>query len=244
MTRSSRRGAIYAAGLSEFTPIDLGPDHVYWASGSEFQASSPTDGGTIQTWHDESGAADLTQATSANRPTYRASHVSFNSKPIVEFDGTNDLMVSGSFTQISQAFTMVAVFRLRAVNTGLNVTHRILGGSTTSEAHTGEKNGQWHILGNNNAVGKVGGTADTNTHLIRREVNNFANKVWVDEVLVINDATNLGTDTLDVFGVGARPDGARLASIDLALAAAFVGTLTAQEVSDLHTWSQDFYGTP
>jgi hypothetical protein len=54
----------------------------------------------VSTWADKSGnGKNATQATAANQPTY--SSTGFNSKPTIQFDGTNDLFNLASITQTS-----------------------------------------------------------------------------------------------------------------------------------------------
>jgi len=54
------------------------------------------DGDAVGTWVDQSGNAnDATQATAANKPTYKAGIV--NGKPVVRFDGSNDYLALPNF---------------------------------------------------------------------------------------------------------------------------------------------------
>lgn len=62
----------------------------------------------VSQWNDISGnARNLAQGTGANQPTYNATGGS-NGRALLDFDGTNDTMVTGAFTQ-NQPFTVFFV---------------------------------------------------------------------------------------------------------------------------------------
>jgi len=76
-----------------FVPTDLATV-IAWYKADQITAS---DADPLATWEDQSGNShDLTAAGTA-RPVYRTLQV--NSLPAVDFDGTDDLMSSGSYTQ-------------------------------------------------------------------------------------------------------------------------------------------------
>lgn len=59
------------------------------------QITGLVDADPVTTWNDLSGnARNASQATSANKPTYRTSQI--NGLPVVRFDGTDDFMTAGS----------------------------------------------------------------------------------------------------------------------------------------------------
>ena len=74
-----------------------------------------SDGSSVDTWTDMSpNGRDATQATAANRPTYKTSILGGN--PVMRFDGTNDVMTTAAFAMptavtaimIAQSFTWTA----------------------------------------------------------------------------------------------------------------------------------------
>lgn len=68
-----------------------------------------TDGTAVSSWADSSGLGNnVSQATGAQQPIYKTGIV--NGKPIVRFDGVNDLL-SGSDLGLSQPFTVCCVVK-------------------------------------------------------------------------------------------------------------------------------------
>ncbi len=79
---------------------------------SESLASSYANGDPISSWSDSSGnGRDISQATSANQPLALASAV--NGYMVADFDGTNDVLSSASYTQ-SGDVVLSMVFSLDA----------------------------------------------------------------------------------------------------------------------------------
>jgi hypothetical protein len=77
------------------------------------------DGDPVATWEDaHTSNKDLTQATSAARPTYQTNEL--NGLPIVRFDGTDDWMTNTGFT-LAQPTTVFIVFVPRLVNSSSQV---------------------------------------------------------------------------------------------------------------------------
>ncbi len=85
---------------SSFSPLDItsivygfeADDKAYNDAGTTLA----TDGQTVQQWNDKStNARNLSQATSGSRPIYRATGGP-NSKPALEFDGTDDEISRGA----------------------------------------------------------------------------------------------------------------------------------------------------
>lgn len=87
------RRAIAITGGAAFSPLDLSP--VLWLAASAITGLA--DGAAVTTWADGSGNGNnATQATADNKPTYQTAEI--NGHPVVRFDGTNDLLATGSFT--------------------------------------------------------------------------------------------------------------------------------------------------
>jgi hypothetical protein len=75
--------------------------------------------GFITTWYDQSGnAINVTQTTAANQPQIVASGVIIlqNAKPAVQFDGTNDRLITGTFAIINQPFSTFSVSKENLLN--------------------------------------------------------------------------------------------------------------------------------
>lgn len=114
-----------------FSPLDI-PGLQLWLDAAQITGLS--DGDPVATWPDMSGEGNhATQATSGNRPTYRAGVL--NGLPVVRFDGTNDFLTlgkaalgsTGLFAAAGQAFTVFAVSRVAPNSIGT-----IIGRAATS----------------------------------------------------------------------------------------------------------------
>lgn len=85
-----------------FSPTSLSGLHSWWDAS---QITGLADGDPVASWSDMSGGGHtLTQATSAQRPTYKTSIL--NGKPVVRFDGVDDKLDTASFT-LAQPFTVI-----------------------------------------------------------------------------------------------------------------------------------------
>ena len=75
--------------------------------------------GFVTTWYDQSGnGKNATQATSANQPSIVSSGsvILINSKPAIEFDGSNDVLVSSpTLTAAPQSNTFVTVHNAKTL---------------------------------------------------------------------------------------------------------------------------------
>ena len=90
---------------------------------SESLSSAYANGDPISSWSDSSGnGRDITQATSANQPLAIASAV--NGYMSADFDGSNDLLSSGSYTQSGLVTASIVVaFDSYATYNGLIAVH-------------------------------------------------------------------------------------------------------------------------
>lgn len=246
------------------SPLEIPWAHAYWTEGPLFTALGYSDGGSVDTFPDEMAAPsssfttgmirivppgvageDLVQGTAGNKPVFRSSSAGMNSKPIIEFDGSNDYLSKAFASSLSQLYTVVGIFRVRG---GISVAdnHFIVatnaGAATGTAWHIGWSTFQrWYFLGNSG--GATGTAYDTTKHLFRREVNNFADKLWIDESLNINSSANIGTNLLSGLSIGAGGNGAAAVQVDFAFVAVIGRSLTGTEASDLHSWSTGYYGT-
>lgn len=80
------------------------------------------DGDPLTTWSDQSGNGnDVTQSTSAKKPTYKTSII--NGRSIVRFDGTDDYLKASAFTLVQPEHLFIVL--------------KVLGGSTNDVIHDG-----------------------------------------------------------------------------------------------------------
>ena len=77
-----------------FSPTDIS-GLKFWVKADQLSAS---DGDPVGTWTDLSGVGNTVTASSSARPTYKTSIQ--NNKPIVRFDGSDDVMNKASFSGI------------------------------------------------------------------------------------------------------------------------------------------------
>jgi hypothetical protein len=84
-----------------------------WLDASDSTTITKDGSNLVSAWNDKSGQLNhVTQATATNQPLWVDSVQ--NSKPIIRFDGTNDLLYRATYTggTLSQDFTIFAVFKV------------------------------------------------------------------------------------------------------------------------------------
>lgn len=125
-------GVTNVAAAPSFNPLTgwtTDPVHGVWASDPSW--TPPADGGAVSSWRNGgSVGGDLVQGTGAAQPTYRASTAAFNSKPTVQFDGTDDRLLV-TVTSIPQPVWLLAIGSFSA---GLD---SIMGYSNSSDSSFG-----------------------------------------------------------------------------------------------------------
>src|SRR5574343_1369214 len=86
-------------GAAPFSPSDV-PGLFQWLVAADITGLN--DGDAVATWEDSSGNnRDASQATGANRPTYKTNIV--NSLPVVRFDGSDDYLEMGDFSSFTRS---------------------------------------------------------------------------------------------------------------------------------------------
>lgn len=99
-----------AAAERAFLPTDLS-GLVLWLRADTI--ADRLDGDTVQTWKDESGQGNhMTQATAAKRPIYKTGIV--NGKPVVRFDGADDVLAAGDVIEGTSGLSIFAVVKVTA----------------------------------------------------------------------------------------------------------------------------------
>lgn len=113
---------LLGASADTFTPSSIANLQLWLKADS----LSLNDGDAVTTWTDSSSAGNnVTQSTTAAKPTFKTSIL--NGRPVVRFDGGDDLRTASSPTISSQAeFTVFAVASAGASGT----TRRICGWTT------------------------------------------------------------------------------------------------------------------
>ncbi len=116
---------LFFQSASTFVPSDVSGMTLWLSADSNvFTDTARTtpatnDGDTIGGWGDQSGVAHhFSQSTSGSRPTLKLNIQ--NSKPVIRFDGTDDLMTNsaqvGTFI-VNTAYTYFIVWKATAINT-------------------------------------------------------------------------------------------------------------------------------
>jgi hypothetical protein len=236
--------AIAAAGdltVPVFDPLSLPWTHAWWAEGPAMAALGYSDGGLVGTWPDEIGSADLTQATSANRPVFRASSASFNSKPMVDgavTTGTEIMSTAAFASAYAQPLDVVLVVRWKNTASPNAYFDRVgtLGFRIRMDGDLGVPT-RWGI---NFGTNQRGSAADTTTHLQRARADSTST-LYNDEVAVATGSAGSNSLTgVTLFG--------QVGGGGAAVQVAFVGiakpVLSGPDIASLHEWAQDHYGTP
>lgn len=215
----------------------------YWASDPGW--TPPADGGAVASWADYSGnARTASQATGAAQPLFRASSANFSNRPCIEFDGTDDLLVTAVGTSLAQPNEIVLVARLLSKAAG-PATRQIFDGAVSTARHTfsvAPAVSDWSLFGGTATLS--GGTDDLDTHHFRLIFNNNASSLTLDGTTAVFGATAIGTHALTGISIGNRYDGTRPANLQIAFLGVSDAALTPTERTDLLAWSQSAYGTP
>ena len=113
------QGAVHDMQITSTTPatwtIESPPTAglKLWLDASDSTTITKDGSNLVSAWNDKSGQLNhVTQATATNQPLWVDSVQ--NSKPIIRFDGTNDLLYRATYTggTLSQDFTIFAVFKV------------------------------------------------------------------------------------------------------------------------------------
>ena len=97
-------GSVPTVGGGFTDPSDIAGLAVWLDAGT----LSLADADPVTTWADQSGnGRDFTQATSAQKPTYKTAIV--NGEPVVRFDGTDDVVVGPNLSALTAATAFLVV---------------------------------------------------------------------------------------------------------------------------------------
>lgn len=221
-----------AAAGGGFSPTDITWAAMFWAD--ELAGS---DGDPVASWTDGSGnGRHATQATSGSRPVLRTAHASFNSQKVVEFDGTNDGLLTSSF-DVAQPDTIVVVARVTNAASGPAIVDTLQDTGFRQLVQALNTSNYRMFAG---AVANIA-VFDANAHLLVTEWDGASSAFIKDGS---STSVNPGTQGLRALALGSTAGfGANMAG-EIAFAAVKSGTLSAGEKSDLLAWAQSHYGTP
>lgn len=89
-----------AGGGGGFDPLSITWAHAWWAEDPGW--TNPGDGNAVSSWRNDGSQATAATSSGTNRPTFRSSYANLNSKPAVEFDGSNDYLDTSGAADMSQ----------------------------------------------------------------------------------------------------------------------------------------------
>ena len=250
------------------SPLDITWDHAYWVEGPEFTAlygASGTGGGltvgymslnagtsssTIDTWPDEVGTLDATQATAANKPTYDPAGISaWNNQPYVDFPaaagggGTNGTgLRTATFTSSVQPNEIVVIARQTA--TQATAGELVWGvNSVGSQSHMIQANDatHWRMYAGGTGI-TTGAILDTNAHVFDGQFNTTSSAFVIDGTTQASG--DAGGNGFARLSIGMDGLGAVIAPQIVFVGVKLGALLTAGNRSDLVAYSQSKYGTP
>lgn len=222
-----------------FDPWDTGegyptPTHAVWAEDPDW--TNPGDGNPVSSWRNESGGGDPA-STLTSRPTYRASTTAFNSKPTVQFSGSQHLEYD--IVNVSQPFVIVVVGSVEGVSTA----QALVGSSNSGSSRLGASgSNQWTY---NWGTAVANGTRDSNPHVFVHVANGSSSSLYVDGTLVASGSG--GSGALHHLDLGVAHDGDlgtlnRFLTGHIAYAAVYSGkTSRDTEIQDLETALSTYY---
>jgi hypothetical protein len=222
------------SGGSGFAPLTSPtPTHVYWTEDPGW--TPPSDGATASSWTDGAGSDDL---VSVQPPIYRASTVVLNSKPTLEFDGSNDRMEVTLGSSVSQTYTLVVVASL--ISTPTNKRLLATGYDAAASGIGWNSDGYWFI----NAGTTLASTTSVSTSpvILRAKFAGASSFLDVNGVNVLSG--NAGTNVIDEFTLGAAGDGTttRCVNAHVAFVGAYSSSISDSEIDDLVDGLMTHYG--
>ena len=214
---------------------------VSWFAAFSADDLALSDGGAVSTWADRSGnARDASQGTSGNRPTYRATVAALNSKPAVEFDGSNDFLRTSSWTAISQPISVVAILSILATGSG----SRFIADGISSNPMAVYWNAtvSWAMYAGTSEWAQGSPNPSTGAKGLRALLNGTSSRFAVNGT-VLSAATNIGSGTMTGLTIGAKRDDTGSANMQLAFLGLYAGDVTADgNWSDFKAWAASYYG--
>jgi len=207
--RSAYTGsAIRVRRSSDNTEQDIG----FTISG-ELDTSSLTSfcgsgNGFVTTWYDQSGnARNATQTTAANQPQIVSSGnvILMNSKPSVQFDGTNDFLSTTSFSLVTNDISLINVFKFNALTSFQ--TFISFGGFVTNGFLFQRPNIDVYRYATNGIFSDYGNTLTTNQSLIELyDMSTGFTDVYRNTNLLNTNLQTTSINGSNVLEIGRRAD--------------------------------------
>lgn len=230
------------ASATEFDPeLDMAWHSLFWAEGTGFVAQGYSDTDSVTTWPNETGESDATEAT--NRPTYDASHASYNSQPVVNWSSSLTKLMTSEFTS-NPTYPISIVVIGNMGSTGSNLV--IVDGRTTDPLTRNVIQNQdgsgWQIFSGSTV--QFGGTKDTSPHLFVASLDGSTgnDSLTVDGTTVIS-GVNAGSAQIDGLTLGNYPAAGYSFAGNAALFGIYEGDITQDpNYANFLLWASRHYG--
>lgn len=201
--------------------------------------------GPVALWPDEAGTNDLTQATTAARPSM-APDAAFGGEPVIVFDGVDDLMKSPIFSTLTQPYTFVMVLSATAATSS---TGRLIGAET---AAVGEGHSilmaipsllpRIRNVGGSTAAVFADASKPLSTPRIIVACNNGVSSYFRTNGTQTNATLTIGTSNLARVHLAADFSGINLSTMKVAMVGVLPTAPALQDVVDLEVWATTKFG--
>ncbi len=193
-----------------FNPAHAGAGGVYDSRYITF-----ANGAEVDTWTSRTGSNSATQATSANRPLYRTNEI--NGNPAVEFDGSNDRLVTSSVATSSTSYTIYLFIRNDSTS-GIRVYLHNGDSASNGYGFTRTDTGLRSVLTGGRGFNTFGATTTTWQLWTASQTSGTAPSAWVNGTSQTVSATSpltVGTPTGSVMigSDGSNPTDGMIASV-------------------------------
>lgn len=235
---SRTRCSKFAGGFTN--PLtDMSWYAAFWASDPSW--TPPADGAAVDSWRNGGtlGTAAV-QATGAKQPLYRAAAANLNSKPAIDFDGTDDGLEVLSGVSLAQSFTVVWIGSLDT--TAGTRAHVALNSAATTRSMS-VQTAAWRL---NAGSSITGGTPSISTpYMVRNYVNGASSEIVQNGTSLVTG--NAGALALDVIVLGSAFFTPTTYSFFQDGQTAFVGIYPGDVTADTQwsafkAWVTAFYG--
>lgn len=198
----------------------VGWAHAYSVEAREFVNMEATDGTTVGTWPDETGVADVAQATAGSRPTYRAT-LGPATQACLQFDGGDYLGPKAFVANLTSPVTHVIIAKLDTNSPGAQ--HYDDGDDATNRNFVVATNLPRYQI-NDDQTGAP--APDLDWHLLRAYSNGAATTMTEDSTTSLA-MTVAGTYDMDGITVGANFLGNNKITGKIAFIGIYDGDVTA-----------------
>lgn len=218
-----------------FSPSSLDNLELWLDAGSGVSdggAGPIEDGDAVESWTGRGPNAGVaSQSTVAKRPEYKTGII--NGKPVVRFDGVDDLLTHTFGSSLSQANTIFVVGNIN----GAGPEYFIDGLDGSNRHIIYRSGGNWFIFSGANVSG---GTSDANKHIFTAVFNGASSSLRVDGASVLSG--NAGAHSVGGLTIGANNSESILLDGDIAELIVYSDSLTTDERDQVEEYLSGKYG--